>query len=63
MACTVNWLAKTAAGVPASVPFALRANPGGREPPMTENAYGGVPPEAVIGCEYATPTAPETSGE
>jgi len=35
-------------GVPANVPVELRVSPGGKEPPVTANEYGAVPPLAVI---------------
>ncbi len=39
-------------GVPLMVPLAEpRDNPVGREPPLTDQLYGDVPPEAVSVCE------------
>src|SRR5437588_7558290 len=48
-----------AVGVPLIVPVAaLRLKPGGREPVLRSQLYGGFPPLANNFCEYCAPTAP-----
>ena len=36
-------------------------SPAGNTPETTDHAYGGVPPDAAIVAEYATPTVPAVS--
>jgi hypothetical protein len=48
-------------GVPLMVPLALRISPPGREPELSDHAYGGDPPAATSTCEYVAPTVPEGS--
>lgn len=38
-------------GVPLIVPFEAIESPGGSEPALIDQAYGGAPPEAVSVCE------------
>ena len=46
-------------GVPVIAPvMGFRFSPGGNEPAVIENVYGGVPPVAVSEEEYGTPTSP-----
>ena len=45
-------------GVPEMVPSAARFSPAGSDPPVNDQEYGGVPPEAPSTCEYAVPTVP-----
>ena len=44
----VNWKVPAWVGVPENTPTELRINPGGKEPTIRVNKYGGVPPEAEI---------------
>ena len=44
-------------GVPLMIP-SPRASPAGSEPLATDHVYGGVPPVALTGCEYAVPAVP-----
>ena len=49
-----------AVGVPEMVPVvAARLSPAGRLPELIDHVYDGLPPVAVIGAEYATPSVPE----
>jgi len=49
-------------GLPETMPVvAARLSPAGSEPAVIDHVYGGVPPFAVIGFEYAVLTAPEGS--
>jgi hypothetical protein len=51
-----------AVGVPEIMPVvAARVSPAGSVPAVIDQVYAGVPPLAVIGFEYAVPTAPEGS--
>lgn len=59
--CTVKPKLFAEDGVPARVPDAFSESPGGTDPPVTANEYGGVPPEAEIACEYEAPTVPPGS--
>jgi hypothetical protein len=43
-------------GVPEITPLDERLRPAGREPELSVQAYGGVPPEAARVAEYAVPT-------
>src|SRR4029077_11793371 len=54
---TVKLDEPTAVGVPDIVP-PERINPAGSEPLETDHVYGGDPPVAFSGCEYARPTVP-----
>jgi hypothetical protein len=48
-----------AVGVPEMVPVvAARVSPAGRLPELIDHVYDGLPPAAVIGAEYATPSVP-----
>ncbi len=49
--CTVKAKLLAEDGVPARVPDAFSESPGGTDPPVTANEYGGVPPEAEMVCE------------
>src|SRR5207253_880255 len=60
---TVKLLDPAVPGVPDMVPPAARLNPAGSVPLATVHVYGGVPPEAVSACEYATPTVPAGSDD
>ena len=51
-----------AVGVPDIVP-PERLNPAGSDPLATDHVYGGDPPVAFSGCEYATPTVPAGNEE
>jgi hypothetical protein len=53
---SVTWIVKlygpALAGVPVSAPLLLSDRPGGKTPPVTDQAtYGGIPPVAVSVCE------------
>jgi hypothetical protein len=48
---TVKFAVPAAVGVPEIVPLALRFRPAGRDPPASDQEYGGAPPVAVSGCE------------
>lgn len=62
VAVTVKLKLPLAVGVPESVPVAaLRLSPAGRVPAETECAYGGVPPDTTIVCEYTDPMLPSGS--
>jgi hypothetical protein len=51
-----------AVGVPEINPLApASVSPGGRLPPVTDQAYGVVPPLASSVCEYAVPLVPPAS--
>jgi hypothetical protein len=51
-----------AVGVPEIMPVvAARVSPAGSVPAVIDHVYPGVPPFAVMGFEYAVPTAPEGS--
>ena len=49
-------------GVPLKTPAALRVNPAGGVPTVTNQLYGGVPPVAANVWLYAVPTVPAVSG-
>ena len=59
---TVKLDEPAAVGVPDIVP-PERLNPAGSDPLATDHVYGGVPPVALSGCEYATPTVPAGNEE
>ena len=59
---TVKLDGPAAIGVPEIVP-PVRLSPAGSEPLATDQVYGGVPPVAFSGCEYATPTVPGGNDE
>ena len=48
---TVKLLEPAVAGVPEMVPLAARFSPAGRDPPASDQVYGGLPPEAASDCE------------
>ena len=48
-------------GLPLSRPSPLRDNPEGSDPRI-DQLYGGVPPDALIRCEYGCPVIPDGSG-
>ena len=48
---TVKPLDPAAEGVPEIVPLPPRLRPAGRDPPVKDQAYGGVPPDALSDCE------------
>ena len=52
---TTNVYVPLTVGVPFRTPFAASVTPGGREPELTRNVYGALPPEAKIVREKATP--------
>ena len=54
---TVKLEDAAAVGVPEIVP-AERLNPAGSDPVAMDHVYGGDPPVAFSGCEYAMPTVP-----
>ena len=57
--CTVNGYVPAVVGVPLIPPVpAFRAKPGGSDPDVIENVYGGKPPFALTACEYAMETVP-----
>ena len=62
VALTVKLEDPAAVGVPDIVP-PERLNPAGSDPLATDHVYGGVPPVAFSGCEYATPTVPAGNEE
>ena len=47
---TVKLLDPAVEGVPEMVPL-VRLKPAGSDPPVNDQVYGGVPPEAVRDCE------------
>ena len=49
--CTENPNVPALRGVPPMVPEGLRFKPPGREPELTDQEYGGDPPEALTVCE------------
>ena len=59
--CTVTEKGPLLRGVPLMVPLALKVSPPGREPALSDHAYGGDPPAATSTCEYAAPTTPAGS--
>ena len=55
----VNGKVPAVVGTPAMAPVeGVRDSPGGSEPELMENVYGGTPPLAVSEEEYDTPTVP-----
>ena len=60
---TVKFADPALPGVPDIVPPADRLRPAGNDPPATDHEYGGDPPDAPSGCEYATPTVPAGSDD
>jgi hypothetical protein len=60
---SVTWTVKLkdplCVGVPVTAPLELLSvKPGGRDPVLMDQVYGGVPPDAESPCEYAVPTVP-----
>lgn len=59
LAWTVKLEFPAAAGVPRMTPVdGSRDKPAGNEPALTDQVYGGVPPEPLSVWEYAIPTMP-----
>ena len=48
---TVKLLDPAVVGVPEIVPSGPRLSPAGRDPPASDQVYGGLPPEAASDCE------------
>src|SRR5207249_3591612 len=65
-ALSLTWTLKVTAVFPAGVPLITPADsdkPAGKVAGATDHVYGRVPPVAVSGCEYATPTFPAGRGD
>src|SRR5439155_959465 len=65
-ALSLTWTLKVAVVAAVGVPPITPADsdkPAGRVPGVTDHVYGGVPPVAVNGCEYVTPTVPAGRGD
>src|SRR5439155_27368562 len=65
-ALSLTWTLKVAVVAAVGVPLITPADsdkPAGKVAGATDHVYGGVPPVAVNGCEYATATVPAGSGD
>src|SRR5439155_17289697 len=65
-ALSLTWTLKVAVVAAVGVPLITPADsdkPAGKVAGATDHVYGGVPPVAVNGCEYVTPTVPAGSGD